>query len=48
VEGVQRNFSDLIWSMDIIAVWNKEAKQRLIDGSPIWLQTLQRSIPEGV
>ena len=26
MEGVQRNFSDLIWSMDIIAVWNKEAK----------------------
>ena len=35
--------------MDIIAVWNKEAKQRLTDASPNWLQTLQRgSIPEAV
>ena len=34
--------------MDIIAVWNKEAKQRLTDASPIWLQILQRSIPEAV
>jgi hypothetical protein len=32
--------------MDIIAVWNKEAKQRLTDASRNWLQTLQRSIPE--
>jgi hypothetical protein len=34
--------------MDIIAVWNKEAKQRLTDASQSWLQTLQRSIPEAV
>ena len=34
--------------MDFIAVWNKEAKQRLTDASPNWLQTLQRSIPEAV
>jgi hypothetical protein len=45
-KGVQRNFSNYTWSMDIIAVWNKEAKQRLTDGSPNWLQILQRSIPE--
>ena len=47
-KGVQRNFSNHIWSMDIIAVWNKEAKQRLADASPNWLQALQRSIPEAV
>jgi hypothetical protein len=47
-KDVQRNFSNHTWSMDIIAVWNKEAKQRLIDASPNWLQTLQRSIPEAV
>jgi hypothetical protein len=47
-KGVQRNFSNLTWSMDIIAVWNKEAKQRLTDASPNWLQILQRSIPEAV
>ena len=34
--------------MDAIAVWNKEAKHILIDGSPNWQQTLQRSIPEAV
>jgi len=34
--------------MDIIAIWNKEAKQRLTDASPNWLQTLQRSILEAV
>jgi hypothetical protein len=34
--------------MDIIAVWNKEAKQHLTEASPNWLQTLQRSIPEAV
>jgi hypothetical protein len=35
--------------MDIIAVWNREAKQHLTDASPNWLQTLQiRSIPEAV
>jgi hypothetical protein len=45
-KGVQRNFSNHTWGMDIIAVWNIEAKQRLIDASPNWLQTLQRSIPE--
>ena len=44
-KGVQCSFSNHTWSMDIIAVWNKEAKQRLTDASPIWLQTLQRSIP---
>ena len=43
---LQCNFSNHTWSMGFIAVWNKEANQRLIDGSPIWLQTLQRSIPE--
>jgi len=47
-KGVQRNFSNYTWSMDIIAVWNKGAKQRLTDASPNWLQTLQRSIPEAV
>jgi len=47
-KSVQRNFSNHTWSMDIIAVWNKEAKQRLTDASPNWLQTLQRSIPEAV
>ena len=47
-KGVQRNFSNHALSMDIIAVWNKEAKQRLTDASPNWLQTLQRSIPEAV
>ena len=47
-KGVQRNFSNHTWSMDIIAVWNKEAKQRLTDASPNWLQTLQRSNPEAV
>jgi len=30
--------------MDIIAVWNKEAKQRYTDGLPNWLQTLQRTV----
>jgi len=39
-------FSNHTWSMDIIALWNKETKQRLTDGSPNWLQTLQKSIPE--
>jgi hypothetical protein len=39
-KGVQRNFSNHTWSMDIIAVWNKEGKQRLTDASPNWLQTL--------
>jgi len=34
--------------MDIIAVWNKEAKQRLTDASANWLKTLQMSIPEAV
>jgi hypothetical protein len=34
--------------MDFDAVWNIEAKQYLTDGSPNWLQTLQRSIPEAV
>jgi hypothetical protein len=34
--------------MVIIAVWNKEANQRLTDASPNWLQTLQMSIPEAV
>jgi hypothetical protein len=29
-KGVQRNFSNHTWSKDIIAVWNKEAKQRLM------------------
>jgi len=43
-KGVQRNFSNHTWSMDIIAVWNKEAQQHLTDASPNWLQTLQRSI----
>ena len=41
-------FPNRTWSMDIIAVWNKEAKQRLTDASPNWLQTLQRSIREAV
>jgi hypothetical protein len=45
---VQRNFSNHTWSMDIIAVWNKEAKQRLTDASANWLKTLQMSIPEAV
>jgi hypothetical protein len=45
-KGVQRNFSNHTWSMDIIAVCNKEAKQRLTDGLPNWMQTLQRSISE--
>jgi hypothetical protein len=40
-KGVQRNFSNHTWSMDIIAVWNKEATQCLTDASPNWLQTLQ-------
>jgi len=47
-KGVQRNVSSHTWSMDIIAVWNNEAKQRLSDASPNWLQTLQRSITEAV
>jgi hypothetical protein len=47
-KGVQRNFSNHTWSMDIIAIWNKEAKQRLTDASPNLLQTLQRSIAEAV
>jgi len=47
-KGIQRYFSNHAWSMDIIAVWNKEAQQRLTDASPNWLQTLQRSIPEAV
>jgi len=47
-KGVQRNFSNHTCSMDNIAVWKKEAQQRLIDASPNWLQTLQRSIPEAV
>jgi hypothetical protein len=48
-KGVQRNFSNHTWSKDFIAVCsNKEAKQRLTDASPNWLQTLQRSIPEAV
>jgi hypothetical protein len=34
--------------MDVIAVWNIEAQQRLTNTSPNWLQTLQRSIPEAV
>jgi hypothetical protein len=33
--------------MDIIAVWNKEAKQHLTDASPNWLQSLQR-VPKAV
>jgi disulfide oxidoreductase YuzD len=32
--GVQRKFSNHTWSMDIIAVWNKEAIQHLIDAAP--------------
>jgi hypothetical protein len=32
-------FPNRTWSMDIIAVWNKEAKQRLTDASPNWLQS---------
>ena len=47
-KGIQRNFSNHTWSMDIIAVWNKEPKQCLTDGLPNWLQTLQRGIPEAV
>jgi len=47
-KGAQRNFSNHTWSMDIIAVWNKETKQRVTNCSPNWLQTLQRSIPEAV
>jgi hypothetical protein len=47
-KGVQRELSNHTWIMDIIAVWNKEAKQHPTDGSPGWLQTLQRSIPEAV
>jgi len=47
-KGVQQNFSIHTWSMDIIAVCNKEVKQRLTDASPNWLQTLQRGIPEAV
>ena len=47
-KGVQWNLCNHTWSMDIIAVWNKEAKQRLTDASQSWLQTLQRSIPEAV
>ena len=47
-KGIQRNFSNHTWSMDNIAVWNNEAKQCLTDGSPNWLQTLQRGIPEAV
>jgi hypothetical protein len=34
--------------VDIVAVWNKKAKQYLTDGSPDWLQKLQRNIPETV
>jgi len=34
--------------MDIIAVWNKEAKQRLTDSSQNWLQKLQWGFPEAV
>ena len=33
--GVQRNFSNHTWSIDIFAVWNKEAIQHLTDASPI-------------
>ena len=47
-KGVQRNFSNHTWSINIIAVWNKEAIQHLTDASQNWLQTLQRSIPEAV
>ena len=46
-KGIQRNFSNHTWSMDIIAVWNKEAKQHLTDASPNWLQSLQR-VPKAV
>ena len=46
VYNVISNFSNHTWSMDNIAVWNNEAKQCLTDGSPNWLQILQRSIPE--
>ena len=38
----------LTWRMDIIAVSNNEAQQRLTDASTNWLQKLQRSIPEAV
>ena len=48
VYNVISNFSNHTWSMDNIAVWNNEAKQCLTDGSPNWLQTLQRGIPEAV
>jgi len=47
-KGIQRSFSNHAWSMDVIAVWNIEAQQRLTNTSPNWLQTLQRSIPEAV
>jgi len=47
-KGVQRNFSNHTWSMDIIAVFKKEAQQRLTDASPNWLQPLQKSIPEAL
>ena len=40
--------SNHTWNMDIIAVWNKEAKHCLTDGSPNWQQTLQRGNPEAV
>ena len=47
-KGIQRSFSNHAWSMDVIAVWNIEAQQRLTNTSPNWLQTLQRSIPEAI
>jgi len=47
-KGIQRDSSNYTWSMDIIAVWNKEAKQRLTDGLQNWLQKLQWGIPEAV
>jgi hypothetical protein len=47
-KGVHHNFSNHTWSMDIIAVWNKETQQRFTDALPNWLQTLQRSISEAV
>ena len=47
-KGIQRNSSNHTWSMDIIAVWNKEAKQRLTDSSQNWLQKLQWGFPEAV
>jgi hypothetical protein len=47
-KSVQHKLSNHPWSMDFDAVWNIEAKQYLTDGSPNWLQTLQRSIPEAV